>query len=185
MNIKLFSVLFKIFRRIHITDTILKSIGVLLAFILGGLFTDIHQGFITYLGSLLACTSCVVVFDQKTMKDSLKNGWLRVVGTFIGALIAYIYLLLFPYSLIGMIICIVLLDMICMMIQIPDDGKMATITLIAVLLISKYSPKMSPLLNGTLRFSESTVGVAIGLGIMWLRLTMKMYLNKRNENVDV
>ena len=44
---------------------------------------------------------------------------------------------------------------------------------------------MSPLLNGTLRFAESTVGVAIGLGIMWLRLTMKMYLNKRNENVDV
>ncbi|MGL5682209.1 MAG: FUSC family protein [Marinifilaceae bacterium] len=163
--------------RVNMIDALLKSIGVLLAFLLGGLFTHLHHGFVTYIGSLLACTSCIVVLDQKTMEDSFKKGWLRVVGTFIGALIAYIYLLIYPYSLLGMILGVLLLDIICMMIQIPDNGKMATITLIAVLLISKYSPSMSPLLNGTLRFAESTVGVAIGLGIMWIRIKIN---NKRH-----
>ena len=107
----------------------MKSVGILAAFLLGGLFTDIHQGFASYIGSLLACTSCVVVLDQKSIQDSYKNGWLRIVGTFMGALIAYLYLLIFPYSLIGMIIGVIILDIICMMIQIPDNGKMATITL--------------------------------------------------------
>jgi uncharacterized membrane protein YgaE (UPF0421/DUF939 family) len=35
------------------------------------------------------------------LKNSLHNAWLRVLGTFIGALIAWIYLLLYSFSVGG------------------------------------------------------------------------------------
>lgn len=50
----------------------------------------------------------------------------------------------------------------------PDDGKMATITLVIILLISKMSPSISPFVNGVLRFSEATVGALIGIVLAWI-----------------
>lgn len=95
------------------------------------------------------------------------SGGLRVFGTFIGAVIAYVYLLLFPFTLLGMIVTVFLLDILCMLLGIPDDGKMATITLVIILLISKMSPSISPFVNGVLRFSEATVGALIGIALAW------------------
>ena len=88
-------------------------------------------------------------------------------GTFFGAVIAYVYLLLFPFSLLGMIATVFLLDILCMLLGIPDNGKMATITLVIILLISKMSPSISPFVNGVLRFSEATVGALIGIALAW------------------
>lgn len=45
--------------------------------------------------------------------------------------------------------------------------KMATITLIIVLIVSERSPDLSPLANGLLRFSEATVGAVVGIAAVW------------------
>ena len=60
-----------------------------------------------------------------------------MVGTFIGSLIATIYLMLFPFSLLGLIVTVFLLEITCMLLKIPDNGKMATIALIVIMLISQ------------------------------------------------
>ena len=54
-----------------------------------------------------------------------------------------------------------------MMFKVPDNGKMATITLIIVLIVSERSPDLSPLANGLLRFSEATVGAVVGIAAVW------------------
>lgn len=66
-------------------------------------------------------------------------------GTFIGAVVAYVYLVNFRFSPAGMVVAVVLEEVICMMFKVPDNGKMATITLIIVLIVSERSPDLSPI----------------------------------------
>ena len=103
---------------------------------------------------MLACVSAIVVQQQPDIRHAVQQGWLRVLGTFIGAVVAYVYLVNFRFSPAGMVVAVVLEEVICMMFKVPDNGKMATITLIIVLIVSERSPDLSPLANGLLRFSE-------------------------------
>lgn len=54
-----------------------------------------------------------------------------------------------------------------MILSVPDNGKMATVVLIWVLIRSVDSDQ-SPWLNGFLRFTESAIGVGIGLVTAWI-----------------
>ena len=144
-----------------------KGVAVLLSYLVGAYLTGHFHVESRWMGSMLAVISAIVVL-QEDVKTSIHQGGLRVFGTFIGAVIAYVYLLLFPFTLLGMIVTVFLLDILCMLLGIPDDGKMATITLVIILLISKMSPSISPFVNGVLRFSEATVGALIGIALAWV-----------------
>ena len=154
--------------RIHFIDAIAKCIAVLLAYLLGAYVTGYIHKDSSLAGSLLTCTSAIVVMQQPGIKNSMQKGWLRILGTFLGASLAYLYLTLFPFSLIGMLVSVFILDLICMFFNIPNDGKMPTITLIVILIVSKESPDLPPCINGILRFCEATVGTLIGIFMVWL-----------------
>lgn len=144
-----------------------KSIAVLFSYLAGFYLTGSFHDESRYFGAMLAGIASVVAL-QADFKTSVKQGWLRVVGTFIGSLIATIYLMLFPFSLLGLIVTVFLLEITCMLLKIPDNGKMATIALIVIMLISQKSPDIPPIVNGTLRFLETVVGAVIGIVIAWL-----------------
>lgn len=146
---------------------IAKCIAIYISYSVGGYLTGLFHQETQYMGSMLAAISSIVVL-QADVKTSIHQGWLRVFGTFIGAVIAYLYLTLFPFSVIGMIACALLLEVLCMLLGIPDNGKMATITLIVVLIISKKNPDLPPWENGFLRFSEASIGAITGISLAWL-----------------
>lgn len=159
----------------HRTDPILalsKSIAVLLSFVLGSLLTKHIHETSRLLGAMLAAISSLVVL-QSDIKTSVKQGWLRILGTFIGVFIAYIYLIIFPFSVMGMTIAVFLLSLLCMWVGIPDDGRIATMTLVMIMIISKTSPDLPPLTNGLLRFGEATIGSLIGIAFAWILVKIK------------
>lgn len=160
--------LFKAFKRVDIPLIILKTLAVVLTYTIGGVFSKIFHESSVFFGAMLACTSAIVVMDQDDIKSSIKNGWLRVLGTFIGALVATIFLNFFVFNMLGMAIILMLLLVLCMFLNIPDNGRMAAITLITVLVVSKTSPDLAPVVNGGLRFIESAVGVGIGILTAWI-----------------
>lgn len=168
----------RIFKRIDILQAIAKSVAVLLSYWLGSFLTfRIHEN-TAYIGAMLACTSAIVVLQKEDLKGSFRIAWLRVVGTFIGAVMAIGYLLLFPFSVLGMVIAVFVLDLICMMLGVPDNGKMAAVTLVIILIVSIYSTNLSPILNGTLRFLESAIGTSIGLCMVWVL----GYIDRKKSN---
>lgn len=157
----------KLFQKVDIKMAVAKSIAVLLSYLIGFYLTGSFHDESRYFGAMLAAIASVVAL-QADLKTSLRQGWLRILGTFIGAVIATIYLLIFPFSIEGLIITVFVLEIICMMFSIPDNGKMATIALIVIMLISQKSPDIPPIVNSSLRFLETVAGAGIGIAIAWL-----------------
>lgn len=141
--------------------------GVVLAYLTGMLVTGPFHRASGSMGAMLACTSAVVVLQTPGLRESLRAGLLRVAGTAIGALLAYLYLRLFAFSTFGMMCSVALLVTLSMLLGIPDNGRMATITLLAILLVSQQNHALAPGMNCLLRFVESALGVAIGVVLAW------------------
>lgn len=154
------------FRKIDLTMAAAKSVAVLCSYLVGFYLTGTFHNESRYFGAMLAAIAAIVAL-QSDLKTSIKQGWLRVLGTFIGAVIATLYLLFFPFSLVGFIVTIFVLEIVCMALSIPDNGKMATIALIVIMLISQKNPDIPPIVNSSLRFLETTVGAVIGIAIAW------------------
>ena len=169
-------------RRVPLVFILGKSVAVVLAYYLGaGVSLFIHDSS-SDTGALLACISAVVVLQDEDLKKSISQGWLRVIGAFIGANMAVVYLLFFSFSVSGMAISVFVLSVICMFLRIPDNGKMAAVTLIWVLVLSIKNPNISPVMNGSLRFLESALGVSVGIAIAWLLDKMIEIKNHRKAS---
>lgn len=79
----------QIIRRVHPETAFVKCMAVLLAYFFGSYVTGRFHQESGFIGAILACTSAIVVLQERDLKNSLHNAWLRVLGTFIGALIAW------------------------------------------------------------------------------------------------
>lgn len=146
---------------------IVMCVGILLAYLVGMYVTGPIHSASRWMGAMLACTSVVVVLQRPGYKESLSFGWTRVFGTFIGALVAYLYLAFLPFTVAGMLMTVFVLEMLFMLLNIYNNGHIATVTLLIIMLVSQMNPNVSPLMNCFLRFFESAVGVCVGIGILW------------------
>ena len=155
------------FSRVQPFVLTIDCIGILLAYLAGMHITGSFHSASRWMGAMLACTSVVVVLQKTTSKESFQVGWTRVFGTFVGALVAYIYLRLLPFTVFGLLITVFVLEMIFMLLNIYNNGHIATITLLIIMLVSQMSPNVDPAMNCMLRFFESAVGVAVGVGLLW------------------
>ena len=154
--------------RIEPLTITLSCVGILVAYYIGIYATGAIHSPSRWLGAALACTSFVTVMQAPDYKTSLRPSMMRIVGTFVGALIAYIYLRMFHFSVVGMILTAFLLEALCMFLGIYKESRIATITLIIIMLVSHMFSEENPALNCVLRFSESAVGVGVGLTLRWL-----------------
>lgn len=154
--------------RIRPVMVVASCIGVVMAYLIGTFVTGPFHHASSSMGAMLACTSAVVVLQTPGLRESLRAGLLRVAGTALGALLAYAYLRLFAFSTLGMMLAVALLVVLSMLLGIPDNGRMATITLLAILLVSQRSHALPPGVNCLLRFVESALGVAVGVALAWL-----------------
>ena len=61
--------------------------------------------------------------------------------------------------------------LLCQMVEVPDDGRLAAITVALVMVISSGNPELSPFENAALRFIESVIGAgtAVLAVLLWLR----------------
>lgn len=97
-------------KRIKLGFITAKTLAVFASFIAGGALSTLFHNPSAYLGAMLSAISTIVVLQQEDLSKSINQGWLRVLGSFIGALIAFIYLSFFPFTLIGMTITIFFLE---------------------------------------------------------------------------
>ena len=155
-----------------------RGMALLLCYLLSAFVTGpVHAGS-RWVGAMLAAMAALVVLQEPDVRGSIRKGWLRVLGTFIGAMLACLYLTFFPFSVLGLIFMVYLLDIVCPLLHIPDKGQIAALTLVAVLFVSQAEPDLAPVKNGALRFLESAVGAGIGVSAVWLN---DLYYQRRRK----
>ena len=153
--------------RVQPFTLIVSCVGIYLAYLTGIYATGSIHSASRWMGAMLSCTSLITVMQMPSYKESLRPSVMRVVGTFLGALIAYVYLRMLPFSVMGMLLTVFMLEALCQILNIYNNGRIATITLVIIMLVSQMSPQSDPIVNCSLRFFESAVGVGVGLGLRW------------------
>ena len=154
--------------RVRFFVLLVWCIGILFAYWVGMYVSGSFHAASRWMGAMLACSSVIVVLQKTGYKESLQVGLIRIFGTFCGALIAYLYLLLFPFSVAGMLLTVFLLEMLFMALNIYNNGHLATMTLLIIMLVSQMSPDADPATNCMLRFFESVAGVVVGVALLGL-----------------
>lgn len=154
--------------RIDPVTILISCVGILIAYYVGIYATGHIHSDTRWMGAMLSCTAVVTVLQIPTYKEALRPAWLRVFGTFLGALIAYIYLKLLPFSVVGMLVTVFILEALCMLLDIYNNGRIATITLVIIMLVSQMPGEIPPAANSLLRFFESAVGVGVGVALRWV-----------------
>ncbi|MGA9851421.1 MAG: FUSC family protein [Gammaproteobacteria bacterium] len=135
-----------------------------LAFLIGQHLTHAVEGPGAIIGAIWSAIAGLVVL-QAGRHDILKFSALQAVGTFMGALISGLYLLMLPPSIWGLALCTFLTAVACYAVRIPDQARLASAAAVVIMGISILSKRTSPLENAALRFIESVIGLALAIAV--------------------
>ncbi len=155
-----------------LTDNLLIALRIalvsLLSYQLGASFTGLFHEASASVGGLWSAVSGVVVL-QATRRDTWTSAGLRVLGTGVGALISALYLSLLPYSTLGMALSVFATVLICQFARIPDHARLASITVMVIMVIAHLSPSLNPVHSALMRFTEALIGttVAVAAVLIW------------------
>ena len=73
-----------------------------------------------------------------------------------------------PFSAVGMAVSVGVTVLLCRVIGVPDNGRLAAITVAIVMVVSNNDPTSSPISNAALRFIESCFGAGIAVLVVLL-----------------
>jgi uncharacterized membrane protein YgaE (UPF0421/DUF939 family) len=147
--------------RISLQITLVSLVSYLVGFYTTSFIHELSAG----LGGLWAAISGIVVL-QATQKDTWSLAWIRVLGTAIGAVVSAVYLMMLPFSPVGMAAAIFITMLICHAVGIPSHARLAALTVVLIMVTSNMHPGLDPVLNAALRFSESCIGTTIAVLIV-------------------
>jgi uncharacterized membrane protein YccC len=113
------------------------------------------------LGGMWAVAATVFVF-RETQVRSLTAGTARLIATCVSFALCLLYLLLFPFTPVGMAALIGIGTVVIMLLGRRDDIVTTGITTAVVMVVAAISPKdawQQPLL----RLADTVVGIAVGV----------------------
>lgn len=126
-----------------------------------------------FLGGMWATVATIFVF-RRAGTGGLAAGVARFVATCVSILLCFLYLLVFPFTAIGMACLIGLGVLILGFVGQRDDIVTTGITTAVVMVVAGLSPDhawQQPLL----RLLDTVVGVAIGIACKWVVLLLFLW----------
>ena len=126
-------------------------------------FVDESTGF---LGGMWAVVATVFVFRETRLR-SLSAGIARLIATCVSFALCLLYLLLFPFTPVGMAVLIAIGTMVMALLGRRDDIVTVGITTVVVMVVAAMSPSdawQQPLL----RLVDTIVGIGVGVACKWV-----------------
>ena len=126
-------------------------------------FVDVPSDF---LGGMWAVVATVFVFRESRLR-SLSAGIARLIATCVSFALCLLYLLLFPFTPVGMAALIALGTLAIALLGRRDDIVTVGITTAVVMVVAAMSPAdawQQPLL----RLADTMVGIAVGVACKWV-----------------
>ncbi|MEM7009305.1 MAG: FUSC family protein [Thermodesulfobacteriota bacterium] len=142
----------------HIVRAAIETFFVaIIAYVAGYNFSSIFHVGTAEVGGLWSVISGVFVMTEGELL-TFKSAKLRVRASFVGCLIAALYLYFFTFGVIGFAISVAIGVYLCHVLNIPDHVKTTSITISVVVIISALVSDIGPIENASLRFVESIIG---------------------------
>jgi uncharacterized membrane protein YccC len=119
-----------------------------------------------FLGGMWAVVATVFVFRETRLR-SLSAGIARLRATCVSFALCLLYLLLFPFTAVGMAVLIAIGTMVMASLGRRDDIVTVGITTVVVMVVAAISPAnawQQPLL----RLVDTIVGIAVGVACKWV-----------------
>lgn len=158
-----------------------KNVVVVTGSFLGGFyFTGLFHEPTSLVGGLWASISAIIVLEASHPETftSAKN---RVIGTFIGAILSGIYLMIFPFTVIGFATTIGVGVLVCYIFKVPQSIKLTGITIAVIMIVSTITQELHPIKNAGLRFAESAIGAGMALLIAYVLFHVERILSRKKE----
>jgi uncharacterized membrane protein YccC len=119
-----------------------------------------------FLGGMWAVVATVFVF-RETRRQSLSAGIARLIATCVSFALCLLYLLLFPFTPVGMAALIAIGTVVIALLGRRDEIVTVGITTAVVMVVAAMSPAdawQQPLL----RLADTLVGIAVGVACKWV-----------------
>jgi uncharacterized membrane protein YccC len=119
-----------------------------------------------FLGGMWAVVATVFVF-RETRLQSLSAGIARLIATCVSFALCLLYLLLFPFTPVGMAALIAIGTVVIALLGRRDEIVTVGITTAVVMVVAAMSPSdawQQPLL----RLADTLVGIAVGVACKWV-----------------
>jgi uncharacterized membrane protein YccC len=119
-----------------------------------------------FLGGMWAVVATVFVF-RETRLQSLSAGMARLIATCVSFALCLLYLLLFPFTPVGMAALIAIGTLLIALLDRRDDIVTVGITTAVVMVVAAMSPAdawQQPLL----RLADTVVGITVGVACKWV-----------------
>jgi uncharacterized membrane protein YccC len=154
----------------HIARSVIENfIVAVLAYLLGYYFTSLFHAGTAEVGGLWSVISGVFVMSEKESL-TLRSARMRIKATFLGCLIAGVYLYFFTFSVVGFAVALALGVFVCHLFRIPDHIKTTSITISVVVIISAIVKDIGPIENAFLRFFESVIGSLVAAAVGYIAM---------------
>ena len=124
-------------------------------------------GDLQMVGAMWAMISGIIV-TQDTRSQTITTAWFRVLGSLIGAVFSALYLIIFPFSIVGLGLLIGIVVFTCLLLRLPGHLRLAALTAGIVLIISAQNPEIPPFVNAALRFLEVIIGSTVAVAAAWV-----------------
>src|SRR5258708_1551327 len=119
-----------------------------------------------FLGGMWAVAATVFVFRETRLR-SLSAGIARLIATCVSFALCLLYLLLFPFTPVGMAALIAIGTLVTALLGRRDDIVTVGITTVVVMVVAAMSP-VDAWQQPLLRLADTVVGITVGVACKWI-----------------
>jgi uncharacterized membrane protein YgaE (UPF0421/DUF939 family) len=157
--------------------TIASLISYLVAFYILEPFVNQPNDF---LGGMWATIATVFVF-REARNATLRAGVARFFATFISCVLTFVYLVLLPFTPIGMAVIIGLGAIVVMLLGRRDDVVTTGITTAVIMVVAGLGPASLAWTIPPLRLLDTVIGIVVGVGCWWIGKVLFVFHDQREK----
>ncbi|PIZ04562.1 MAG: hypothetical protein COY58_03690 [Gammaproteobacteria bacterium CG_4_10_14_0_8_um_filter_38_16] len=152
----------RIFRKFSILLSIEATLAIVISYYAGVFLGTLYYSKIPEISGLWCAISGIIVL-QVLIKESFSAAWIRVLGSFLGALTSFIFATLMGDTILALTLCVFITVMLTSIFKIKQTFRLAGLTAAIIIIVGSLEPSISPFMNAFSRFAESAIGAIIAI----------------------
>jgi uncharacterized membrane protein YgaE (UPF0421/DUF939 family) len=133
-----------------------------------------------FLGGMWATIATLFVF-REARNPSLRAAVARFFATCVSCVLTFVYLLLLPFSPVGMAVIIGLGTIVVMLLGRRDDVVITGITTTVIMVVAGLGPASLGWTIPPLRLLDTVIGIVVGVGCWWIAKVLFVFNDQREK----